>query len=90
METIQTEAAVIDNNKTVGIQVVPVIHHADHTDVQLEGPTEQTSAWGVYRRLANGKASWVKDEPNEADADHIAQILAKQHNVEIEPKPWVI
>lgn len=79
-----------DVDKVIAIQVVPVIEDegGGSVEVQLDGPTEETTGWGVYRRMEDGRASWVADVGQEADADITGQAFAAHHDVAIEDQSW--
>lgn len=80
-----------DKGDVVAIQVVPVMEHADASGgitVQLEGPDEDTTAWGVYKRRRDGTVSWFADTGNEDEAMFVGGTLAQLYEVGVEPQLW--
>lgn len=74
--------------KTTAIQVIPVIEGLGEVELQFEGPTADTTGWGVYLRKEDGTVEWFADVGNEPDAAYIGVYLASCFGVELEHQPW--
>lgn len=78
------------DDPVIAIQVVPFIDAGEDKEVfiQPEGPTEETSGWGVYYRHKSGRVVWAADSDDEDSAMIVGRELAQQEGVEIEPQAW--
>lgn len=85
--------AQVNTDPIIAIQVVPIIEPDDDDEegvvnAQFEGPTEETTGWGIYYRHQSGEAVWAADADSEAEAMIVGRELAAQEKVEIEHQPW--
>lgn len=71
-----------------GVQVVPVDARSADVVMQLAGPDQHTTGWGVYTRGEDGLVEWMIDSPTEDGAMMIGTTLADSHGVKIELQPW--
>lgn len=76
--------------RIVSIQIVPFIDFMGEVRPQLDGPTAETTGWGIYERPEGGMADWVADARDEMHAMLFGEFLANYHTVEIEHQAWKV
>jgi hypothetical protein len=71
------------------VVILPCLHLTDGTvELQTAGPNLYTTHWSVHRRAVDGSLEWETDARDERAAKQVADNLAREFNLEVEPYTW--